>query len=446
MTQPELEAMAADAYVYGYPLVAGLTMLDRFVNGGLGVLPPAPFNRFAHATRRAGPEDDFGSANVDVLYSVAPLDLSEGPQLLRVPEAGPAYYVLQFVDAWTANFAYIGSRATGTAAQTWLIVPPGWHGTPTDPDRVIVAPTTVAVLVGRFACAGPEDLPRVRALQAGLVLEPMEPGGLAAGLPAPDPEVPERLAFFERLRIWAAAFPPAGPDQDYQQRFAPLGLLDPGPSPYRGAVPDWTLALASGLAAGRERVEDATRPPEDHPAGEWRAALHLFDHNVDFLGPGTLDGPEWRIADRRAAYLSRAAAARAGLWGSHAYEALSAATTEDADGRPLDGAHQYTLRFPPDGLPPVAAFWSLTVYGLPDHCLVPDPGGRYAIGDRTPGLVRDPDGGLTLHLGHERPADPAGAANWLPAPDGPFRPVMRLYRPGPAALDGSYRLPPLRRR
>ncbi len=362
MTPPELEAMAADAYVYGYPLVAGLTMVERFVGGGLGVLPPTPFNRFAHATRQAGPDDDFGSANNDVLYSVAQLDLSEGPQLLRVPDTGGAYYVLQFVDAWTANFAYVGSRASGTVAQTWLIVPPDWHGTPTEPDRVIVAPTTVATVVGRFACTGPEDVPRVRALQDGLTLEPMEPGGLAAGLPAPDPDVPERLAFFERLRVWTAAFPPAEPDREYQQRFAPLGLLDPGVSPYRAAVPDWTLALASGLAAGRERVEAATRPPEDHPAGEWRAALHLFDHNVDFLGPGTLDDPEWRIPDRRAGYLSRAAAARAGLWGSHAYEALSAATTDDADGRPLDGSRPCTLRFPPDGLPPTEArpAWSAT--------------------------------------------------------------------------------------
>ncbi|WP_380278371.1 DUF1254 domain-containing protein [Kitasatospora purpeofusca] len=445
MNQPELEALAADAYVYGYPLVAGLTTVDRFVHGGLGVLPPTPFNRFAHATRLAGPEDDFASVNNDVLYSVAHLDLSEGPQLLHVPDAAGAYHVLQFVDAWTDNFAYLGSRATGSAARTRLIVPPGWHGTPADPERVIASPTTVATVVARFACTGPDDVPRVRALQEGLVLEPLEPGGVAAGLPAPDPDVPERLAFFERLRVWMAAYPPAEPDRAYQQRFAPLGLLDPGPSPYRAAAPDWTLALATGLAAGRERVEDATRPPENHPPGEWRAAVHLFDHNTAFLGPGTLDDPEWRIPDRRAAYLSRAAAVRAGLWGCHAYEALHAATTDDADGRPLDGTRPYTLRFPPDGLPPAEEFWSLTVYGLPDHRLVANPAARHSIGSRTPGLRPDPDGGLTLHLRHEAPTDPSGAANWLPTPAGPFRPVMRLYRPGPAALDGTYRLPPLRR-
>ncbi|MFI9328221.1 DUF1254 domain-containing protein [Kitasatospora sp. NPDC052868] len=444
MTQPELEALAADAYVYGYPLVSSLTMVERFTQGGLGVLPAAPFNGFSHATRLAQPEDTFVSVNNDTVYSIAQLDLSEGPQVLHVPDTAGAYYVLQFVGAWTDNFAYLGRRATGTGERTWLIVPPGWHGTPSGgQEDVIVSPTAVATIVGRFACTGPDDLPRVRALQDGLTLAPLEPGGLAAGLPEPDPEVPERLAFFERLRVWMAAFPPAGPDIEYQQRFAPLGLLDAGPSPYRAAAPEWTLALLKGLAAGRERVEDATRPPEDHPAGEWRSALHLFDYNVDFLGPGTIDDPEWRIPDRRAAYLSRAAAARAGLWGNHAYESVYAMTYDDADGRPLSGAHAYTLRF--DEPPPAGAFWSVTMYSLPDYYLVANPLGRYSVGDRTPGLVHGEDGSLTLLLQHERPADPAAAANWLPTPEGGFRPIIRIYQPTPAALDGTYRVPPIRR-
>ncbi|MFD0348052.1 DUF1254 domain-containing protein [Kitasatospora aburaviensis] len=231
MTQPELEALAADAYVYGYPLVSDLTMVERFTGGGMGTLPAAPFNRMSHATRLAEPGDPFVSVNNDTVYSIAQLDLSEGPLVLHVPDTAGAYYVLQFVDAWTDNFAYVGSRATGTGEQSWLIVPPHWHGTPPDPGRVIVSPTTIASIVGRFACTGPDDLPRVQALQEALTLSPLEPGGLVAGLPAPDPDVPERLAFFERLRVWMAAFPPAGPDVEYQRRFAPLGLLDPDPRP-----------------------------------------------------------------------------------------------------------------------------------------------------------------------------------------------------------------------
>ncbi|MGW6916659.1 DUF1254 domain-containing protein [Kitasatospora sp. NPDC054939] len=444
MTEAELEALAADAYVYGYPLVFDLSMVEGFHTKGLGSIAAAPFNRFSHSGTLAGPEDAYVSVNNDTLYSIALLDLSEGPQVLQVPDSGGAYYVLQFIDAWTNNFAYLGSRATGTGAQKWLIVPPGWHGVPLEGHGLIESPTTVATVVGRTACDGPADLARAVAFQGGMELGALEAGGVAAGLPRPDPEVPEALGFFERLRVWAAAFPPPAADLAYQQRFAPLGLLDGGPSPYRAAAPEWAAALSRGQAAGRERVEAATRPAVEESTGEWNANLHLFDYNLDHFGPGTLNDPEWRIPDRRAAYLTRAVAARAALWGNHAYEAVYASTFDDADGHPLTGAHAYTLRF--DVPPPVDAFWSVTMYALPDYYLVANPIDRYAIGDRTPGLVRGEDGSLTLVLQHERPTDPDEAANWLPAPEGEFRPMVRLYQPQAAVLDGSYRLPLIRRR
>ncbi|GHH78593.1 hypothetical protein GCM10018781_54600 [Kitasatospora indigofera] len=444
MTEPALEALAADAYIYGYPLVADLSMVGHVGAEGLGSLPPAPFNRFSHASQLAAPADEFVSVNNDTVYSIAQLDLSVGPLELHVPDTAGGYYVLQFVDAWSNNFAYVGRRATGTAEQHWLIVPPGWHGSPPEGARVITSPTTVATVVGRIACDGPADLPRIKALQELLTVAPAEPGGIPAGLPEPDPAVPAELAFFERLRVWQAAFPPAAADVEYQRRFSPLGLLDEGPSPYRAAAPEWTAALVKGLAAGKQRVEEATRPADGRPGGDWSANLHLFDYNLDHLGPGTLDDPRWRIADRRAAYLTRAAAARAGLWGNHAYEAVYATAFLDEEGRQLTGERSYTMRF--DEPPPVDAFWSVTMYALPDYYLVANPAERYSIGDRTPGLVRGEDGSLTLVLQRERPADRAEAANWLPTPAGDFRPMIRLYQPQAAVLDGTYRLPPIRPR
>ncbi|MGE7435674.1 DUF1254 domain-containing protein [Kitasatospora sp. NPDC001175] len=437
-----LEALAADAYVYGSPIVRDLTTVGAFVARGMGGgLPPTPFNHFAHAREPATPRTEFPSVNSDTLYSFAQLDLSGGPILLHVPDSRGSYYVLQFVDAWTNNFAYLGRRSTGTAEQTWLITPPHWHGTPSEDVQVIVSPTVVATIVGRYACGGPADLPRVLDLQRHLALTPLEPGGVYAGIPAPDPAVPGELGFLERLRQWMAAFPPAEPDLAYQQRFAPLGLLDAGPSPFSAADPAFAQALARGLAAGRQRVEAVTRPTEDRPAGEWAVSLHLYDYNLDHFGPGTVASREWRAADRRAAYLIRAAAAHTGLWGNHAYEATYATTHDDAAGKPLTGAHSYTLRL--DDPPPVDAFWSLTVYELPDRRLTENPIGRYSIGDRTQGLAYGEDGSLTLVLQHERPAEPAETANWLPTPAGEFRPILRMYQPRAAVLDGSYRLPPL---
>ncbi|MFF4341665.1 DUF1254 domain-containing protein [Kitasatospora sp. NPDC001540] len=437
------EMLAAEALVYGSPLVANLTMVDAIVRRGLSSIGPTPWNTFGHATELAGPASHFVSVNNDTVYSVAPLDLSAGPLLLHVPDTGGAYDVLQFIDSWTNNFAYVGRRSSGTAEQTWLIAPPGWQGAAPEDVPVITAPTTVAAIAVRNYCAGPDDLARVRELQRQLTLTPLEGSGTPAGLPEPTAGVPEELLFLERLRLWMAAFPPAAADVAFQQRFAPIGLLDEGRSPYLDGPAAWAAALAKGLAAGRERVEAATLGTGD-PTGEWAANLHLFDYNLDFLGPGTRDEPQWKIADRRAAYLSRAVAARTGLWGNHAYEAVYATTYHDADGVPLTGAHAYVLRF--ERTPPVGAFWSVTMYDTPEYLLVANEIDRYSIGDRTPGLVYGEDGSLTLYLQHQRPTDPDELANWLPAPAGGFRPMVRMYQPQDAVLDGSYRLPAVRLR
>jgi hypothetical protein len=124
--------------------------------------------------------------------------------------------------------------------------------------------------------------------------------------------------------------------------------------------------------------------------------------------------------------------------GNHGYEAAYPMTCTDADAGQLDGRHRYTLRLGQD--PPVDAFWSLTMYDLPDFYLVANPIDRYSIGDRTPGLRRDADGSLTIVIQHDQPAD---TSNWLPAPAAPFRPFMRLYQPRAAVLDGTYKIPPI---
>jgi hypothetical protein len=431
----ELAALAAEAYIYGFPMVFDLQMAGGHAE--LGMIAPAPFNSFSHASRLAGPDDRFVSINNDTMYSIAQVDVSGGPVLLRVPDTAGRYYVLQFVDAWTNNFAYVGRRATGTAAGSFLLVPPGWEGTAPGATRVIEFPTQVATIVGRWACNGPADLDAVRALQRRLALEPRGAPAAATGIPAPG-EVPAELAFFEQLRTWMRAFPPSAQDQAYQQRFAPLGLLDPG-SPYSDCPPELARALTAGADTAKQKMEAALTAGGLAPVvNGWTLTFHMFDYNLDHLGLGTIDDPAWKIADREASYLARALAARGGLWGNHGYEAAYPMTYADADGDQLDGRNRYVLRFAQD--PPVAAFWSLTMYDLPDFYLVANPIGRYSIGDRTPGLRHDSDGSLTIVIQHEQPAD---SSNWLPAPAAPFRPLMRLYQPRDAILDGTYQIPPI---
>jgi hypothetical protein len=431
----DLTALAVDAYIYGFPLIFDLQMVGG--QARMGLITPAPFNSFSHASRLAGPDDRFVSINNDTLYSIAQVDVSGGPVLLRVPDTAGRYYVLQFVDAWTNNFAYVGRRATGTAAGSFLLTPPGWRGDAPTEARVIEFPTKVGTIVGRWACDGPADLDAVQTLQSKLALEPYGNPAPSRGIPAP-PKVPDELAFFEQLRTWMQAFPPSAADQSYHQQFAPLGLLDPA-SPYRDCPPELAQALTAGADAGKQKMEAALTAGGLPPTvNGWTLTFHMFDYNLDHLGPGTIDDPAWKLQDRRASYLARALAARGGLWGNHGYEAAYPMTYTDADGDPLDGRNRYVLTFDQD--PPVDAFWSITMYDLPDFYLVANPIGRYSIGDRTPGLRRNSDASLTLMIQHKQPAD---ISNWLPAPAAPFRPIMRLYQPRSAVIDGTYEIPPI---
>lgn len=436
MPEPRLEDLVAEAFFYGFPIVFNLEQVERFVTAGVGALAPAPFNAFAHATSLAGPGDTFVSINNDTVYSIAQVDAGGGPVLLDVPDTAGRYYVLQFVDAWTNNFAYVGHRATGTGAGSFVLVPPGWDGEVPAGPTPIHLPTALVSIVGRWAVDGDDDLPAVAALQESLRLTPVGPG---PGLPAPDPRVPEDLAFVERLRVAMAAFPPAARDLPVQERLRPLGLLE-ADSPYVDPEPALAEILRAGLEATRRKMEAALEEHSAETVDGWNLTYHVFDYNLDFFEVGAIDAPEWKIADPRLRLVQRALAARAGLWGNHGYEAAYAMVYVDADGEPLDGARRYVMRL--TETPPVDAFWSITMYDASDFYLVANPIGRYSVGDRTPGLVYGEDGSLEIAIQHEEPDDPAARANWLPAPEGRFRPIMRMYEPHPEVFEG-YRLPPL---
>ena len=196
MPRPDdIVELAAKAYIYGFPIVFNLDQVHRYVTTGVGSNPVAPFNSFSHARNLAGPADTFVTINNDTIYSMAQIDLSVGPLRLHVPETAGRYYVLQFVDAWTNNFAYVGHRATGTAAGDFLLVPPGWAGTADDGETVIEFPTIIATIVGRWACAGADDLEPVHALQDAITLTPLDPTAVGAGLPAPAVGSDEALGF-----------------------------------------------------------------------------------------------------------------------------------------------------------------------------------------------------------------------------------------------------------
>ncbi|TQF74923.1 DUF1254 domain-containing protein [Rhodococcus spelaei] len=438
----ELKDLAARAYVYGFPLVFNLDQVQRYVTTGVGANAATPFNRFGHADALAGPQDTFVSINNDTVYSLAQIDLSGGPVLLEVPDTNGAYYVLQFVDAWTDNFAYVGKRATGTSSGRYLLTPPAWTGDAPDGVTRISFPTMVGSIVGRWACDGVDDLPRVRALQEQLTLLPTVEDQSVAGLPAPDSKVPEQLIFWEKLRTYLQAYPPAAQDLPLHQAFEPLGLLDWYPSPYRSADADLVDALAEGERSGHAGLVAALKSGAgDTIVNGWHQPLHIFDYNDDYFEIGTVNSPEWKIPDRAKAIGLRAAAAMGGLWGNHGYEAAYAPVYLDGDGNELSGEHTYTLTFAQT--PPVDAFWSITMYDVPDYYLVDNAIDRYSIGDRTHGLEYAEDGSLTITLSAAEPKESMARANWLPTPAAAFRPLLRMYSPRPEVLDGTYEIPPI---
>ncbi len=433
----DLTALAAEAFIYGFPLVFDLEQVDRFDREGIGDLAPSPFNAFSHAGSLAGPEATFVSINNDTLYSIANVDVSGGPVRLEVPGTHGRYYVLQFVDAWTNNFAYVGHRATGTEPGSFLLVAPDWDGAAPEGATVIRFPTRVATIVGRIAVDGESDMPNVREVQSGLSLTDT---AAARGLPEIDSSVPDDLVFFERMRAWMRAFPPAERDLQYQQRFAALGLFAEE-SPFTDASSAVVAAARNGLKMGRERLEHALSHDSAPHENGWSLTYHAFDYNLDWFEIGTIDDDRWKLPDTPDRYLLRAAAARGGLWGNHGYEAAYAMVNTDPDGHTLEGANRYQLRFASP--PPCRAFWSVTMYNTPHYFLVENPIDRYSIGDRTRGLHRAADGSLTIVMQREEPDDPEQRANWLPTPDGAFRPILRMYEPDEAVFDGGYELPPI---
>jgi len=433
---------AAKAFIYGYPLLSNLDEIAKFPAGRATIAggAAAAWNTFAHARELLGPETAFVTPNNDTLYSIAPLDLSGGPVRIDVPDTDDRYYVLQCVDAWTNNFAYVGRRATGTAAGSFTFVPPGFDGSVDDGSTVVHAPSTVVVIVGRIQVDGEADVPAVNALQDRFTVTALAPGTALAGIPGPADGVADALVWWDRLRVGLLAFPPPAGEAPFVAMLERFGLLH-AESPFVDPDPALAEVLEAGAEQGMAMIEQLASG--NSQPGTWTSAKDYFNYNLDHFEVGTIDSPEWKIEDRSKAAVTRAVAARAGLWGNHGYEAAYDLVYADADGEILDGSRTYEVTFDPP--PPVDAFWSLTMYDVPRYYLVANPIDRYSLGDRSPGLQYGDDGSVTIFMQATSPG-PEKESNWLPTPaQGHFRPVLRSYEPGEAITNGTYPMPFIQR-
>lgn len=431
----EISLRAEEAYSYLYPLVTmDVTRLKLTDPAQTGMGHGAP-NALSHT--RSFPPADFRvvvAPNFDTLYTIAWLDLGAGPLLLDVPDSGGRYYLLPLLDMWTNAFAVPGSRTTGTGPLRLALVPAGYSGTLPEGVTRVEAPTDVLWLIGRTQTNGPSDYDAVHAFQDGMRLTTLDgdepsralrpsvaPGGLdLAGDPLELVNSMDAVDFFSYGARLMGLHHPQPTDFSVLARMASIGIV-PGAqwdvTPFAAAELE---ALRSGAARGLARQE-AMVPKLARVSNGWSM-------NTDTMGVyGNF-------------YIKRAAVAQIGLGANPPEDAVYPIAVADSAGQPIVGEKDYLLHFDADALPPVGAFWSVTMYDK-DSYQAANVLDRFALGDRDP-IVYNPDGSLDLYLG---PNDPGGehTANWLPAPAGPLRIIMRLYQPRHEVLDGSWNPPAL---
>jgi hypothetical protein len=347
------------------------------------------------------------------------------------------YYSLQFIDMYTFNFAYIGSRETGNGAASHLLSGPNWKGEkPKGIKSVIRSETEFAFVLYRTQLFNPGDIANVKKIQAGYKIQtlsqylgaPTPPQAAAANFPMPLSPAQERTSpeFFDILSFVLQFCPTNSSERSLVARFAKIGIGSGKTFKAEKAPPEMRKALEEGIA-------DA-----------WKAFGEYKTMEIDTGKFTGADGFGTR-AFLNGNYMARMASAVLGIYGNSKEEAIYPIYFVDSSMHKLSGCHRYTLRFTSGRLPPVNAFWSLTLYELPASLLCDNALNRYLINSpMLPRLQRDADGGITFYIQHESPGKHQ-ETNWLPAPSGPFFVVMRLYWPKGEALDGTWKEPPLQR-
>lgn len=433
----EARAIAKEATIYGFPLVDNYRIQHSYFVDRNSPEFKAPWNTLVNNARVYTPDDKaIQTPNSDTPYSYVGADLRAEPLVFTVPAVEKGrYYALQFIDQYTFDFAYVGSRATGNGAGSYLLAGPKWKGEkPAGIKQVIRSETDFAFVLYRTQLFDPGDIDKVKAVQAGYKVQPLSQFlGKPAPAPVPtvdfvEPLTPEQerssLDSFKVLNFVLQFAPTHPSERALMARFSKIGVGGGMSFDANALSPELRQALQDGMTDG------------------WAAFKLHKETQIDTGKTPSSDGFGTR-AFLKNDYMQRMSGAALGIYGNAKQEALYPAYFIDSAKQTLNGAKRYTLRFAPGRLPPVNAFWSLTMYELPASLLYANPINRYLINSpMLADLKRDPDGGITIYVQNESPGKER-EANWLPAPKGPFFAVMRLYWPKPAALNGKWNAPAL---
>jgi hypothetical protein len=439
ITPEEATQIAEEAYIFAYPMLDNYKMMFAQAIYKQSPAYEAPFNQLKHKSILTGPEyTTIVRPNNDTFYSIVWMDLRAEPMILQVPAIqDKRYYSLQLIDLYTHNFDYIGTRATGFDAGTFMIASANWQGEkPEKVNQLMRTEGNFAVALGRTQVYGPDDVEAAIAVQKGFKTMPLSQF-MGTDAPAPaaqldfpmwNPKQPKSAGFIGYLNFLLGQLKLNPSESELFARFLKIGIEPNKVFDPEKVNPDTLAAIEAGVANALLKIEEKTKTLGEQKNG-WMLISGAFGDREMMQGK----------------YLTRAAAANFGLWGNNLEEAFYPECSQDAGGEALDTSkHNYVLHFEADQLPPVNAFWSLSMYKLPEQLFIENPINRYVISSATKGLKYGDDGSLTVYIQHESPGTEA-ESNWLPAHDGPFSLQARLYWPKPEALDPLYILPPVQK-
>jgi hypothetical protein len=436
----EAKDIAEEGFIYGLPIVMNYGIMYEYAVDRNSGQFKAPFNQIKNESHVFTYKDTAViSPNSDTPYSVVWMDLRAEPMVLSVPAVDPKrYYSVQLIDGNTFNYGYIGSRATGSDAGDYMVVGPEWKGTtPAGIKKVFQSGTQFSLALYRTQLLDPGDIDNVTKVQAGYKAQPLSaylkqpapPASPTVNFPKIDKEL-VKTNFFEYLDFCLQFAPALENEKDIRAKLARIGVGAGKTFSFRDLPLEHKAEILIGMKQGERKIDEAIDKAGVSVNG-WRLSS-LFGDAGFFNG-------DW---------LKRAAGAKAGIYGNDAVEATYPLGKFDSEDRPLDGSqHNYTLTFPAGQLPPVNAFWSVTMYDGKTQLLIENPINRYLINSpMLPTLKKNADGSLTLYVQHKSPgADKE--SNWLPAPNGPIYTAMRLYWPkteAPSILppgEGTWRPP-----
>jgi hypothetical protein len=432
LSPAEVRAIAKKAYIYGFPTVDMYLTMYAFSIAKGNPQYKGPFNEPLSFARVFTPDDSaFVTPNSDTPYTFLGLDLRAEPIVITIPPVEKnRYWVFQMMDLYTYNFDYLGTRTTSNDGGTFLIAGPRWKGTvPPGITKTIRAETEFVNVVGRTQLFNSADLEKVKAIQAKYKAQPLsaflgKPAAAVAPVirwiaPVPPDQMKTSLRFFN-VMSFLLQFCPTLPDEAaLRGSFARIGVGPGKTISFETLSPEMKAAYQEGMADGQKEI-DARREATKGDVSSLFGTRAFLNND----------------------YVARATGAQMGIGANSKEEALYPIYEKDSDGQTLDGSKaRYTLHFAKGEFPPVNAFWSLTMYDLPQQLLVKNPINRYLINSpMLPELKLDADGGLTIYIQPDSPGKEE-EANWLPAPKAPFMLTMRYYLPKPGLLDGSWKSP-----